>query len=251
MPNGPTGVTRKLRDTLGKEAAHIGFRLQPTLVVSCAAFVWLLPQYHKKANFFRGLMAAIGGAELPDTLNRFGINYALIVQVGLPIVLILAMREKPRDYGLGLGDKKLGLKMCAIFYLLYIPCFIVLLMDEGFRDHYAFVTKRYATWGQFLGREVLFVSMLCLRNEFLYRGFLLFGIKKHYGAYAGILVQLMPYVLVHSGKAEMEALGSLPVGLALGYLAVRTGSIWYGALLHGSIALLFNATILFMHFHGQ
>jgi membrane protease YdiL (CAAX protease family) len=41
----------------------------------------------------------------------------------------------------------------------------------------------------------------------------------------------------------MEALGSLPVGIALGWLAVKTNSIWYGAFLHGSIALMFNALI--------
>jgi membrane protease YdiL (CAAX protease family) len=96
---------------------------------------------------------------------------------------------------------------------------------------------------------VVLVTLLCIRTEFLYRGFLLFGIQKEYGPYAGVLVQVIPYVLAHAGKAELEALGSLPVGLALGYLAVRTGSIWYGAVLHGSIALLFNALILFRHFH--
>jgi membrane protease YdiL (CAAX protease family) len=41
------------------------------------------------------------------------------------------------------------------------------------------------------------------------------------------------------------------VGLALAYLALRTRSIWYGALLHGSIALLLNALILFLHFHNH
>ena len=77
---------------------------------------------------------------------------------------------------------------------------------------------------------------------------MLFGVKREYGAYVGILVQIIPYVLMHGGKAEMEAFGSLPVGLALAYLAVKTESIWYGVLLHGSIAIMFNALILLLHF---
>jgi hypothetical protein len=46
-------------------------------------------------------------------------------------------------------------------------------------------------------------------------------------------------VLVYKigGKAELEALGSIIAGIALGMLSLRTRSFYYGALIHGVVAL--------------
>lgn len=230
------------------EAEAVGFKWEPTLVVACAALALLLQQYQGKSNGVFSALRWMGGAEFAESCNRLGFNYALLLQVGLPLLAILAMRRSPKDFGLGLGNVRRGLTLCLVFYALYIPCFILLFSNSGFQEYYAGVARRYTTWPQFLSQEAISVALLSLRTEFLFRGFLLFGIKREYGPYAGILVQLVPYVLVHSGKAEIEAIGSLPVGLALAYLALRTNSIWYGAVLHGSIAVLFNALILLRHF---
>jgi len=239
--------------TLGKawlgvreEAERMGFRWRPTLVVVWVALALLLPEYHK-GGWFISLLGWVGGDGFAHWCATHGINLKLILHVAIPMGLILIMRERLRDYGLGLGKVRTGLKVCAICYILYVPCFIVLFANSGFQEYYASVATHYHTVTQLLIRQSFIVAILCLRTEFLYRGFLLFGLKRHYGAPVGILVQLIPYVLVHSGKAELEALGSLPVGLALGYIAVKTESIWYGALLHGSIALLFNVLILLSH----
>jgi membrane protease YdiL (CAAX protease family) len=42
---------------------------------------------------------------------------------------------------------------------------------------------------------------------------------------------------MHMGKAEPEALGSIVAGVALGVLALRTRSFWYGVLVHASVAV--------------
>ncbi|MCX5770098.1 MAG: type II CAAX endopeptidase family protein [Candidatus Hydrogenedentes bacterium] len=224
------------------EAHRIGFRWRVTLVVATVVVLLLLPSYHKGAWFLDGLRW-IGGEPFARQARSFGINYRLLLDVFVPLVVLALMGQRFRDYGLGLGKVKKGLALSLLFYVIYIPCFIVLFSNPGFQQYYDGVTKHYQTWQQFLVRETVIVTLLSLRTEFLFRGFLLFGVKREYGAYAGILVQVMPYVLVHAGKAEMEALGSLGVGLALGWLAVKTESIWYGVVLHGSIALLFNVFI--------
>jgi len=240
-------LIERARSLIRDEARDTGFRWEPTLVVACATLALLIPHYHK-GEWLTELLMRVAGPDLGRGLRGLGINLKLILQLLVPIGVVVAMRRPLRDYGLGLGRVRAGLKLCALCYALYVPCFVVLFLNKGFQEYYAFVTERYATWPQFFLRETAVMALLCLRTEFLYRGFLLFGVKRHYGAYAGILVQLIPYVLVHSGKAELEAIGSLPVGLALAYLAVKTESIWYGVLLHGSIALLFNALILLLYF---
>jgi len=49
-------------------------------------------------------------------------------------------------------------------------------------------------------------------------------------------VQTLPFALLHTGKPEAEALSSVFAGVALGWLALRTRSFWWGALLHAAIA---------------
>jgi len=228
------------------EAQNLGFRWRVTLIVATAVVLLLLPAYHKGGWFFDATRR-MTGEDFARTLRSLGVNYRLLLDVAVPVGVLAATRQRLRDYGLGLGKIKTGLLLMAVFYVVYIPCFIVLFSNPGFQQYYDGVSKQYATWGHFLSRELVVIALLSLRTEFLFRGFLLFGVKREYGAYAGILVQVIPYVLVHSGKAEMEALGSLPVGLALAWLAVKTGSIWYGAILHGSIALMFNALIFYLN----
>jgi len=224
------------------EAETLGFRWRVTLIVATAVVLLLLPSYHKGLWFFDGLRW-LGGENFARLARSLGINARLVLDVAVPLGILAATRQRPRDYGLGLGKVKTGLVLSLVFYAVYIPCFFFLFSNPGFQQYYDGVTKQYQTWQQFLAHELVIVAVLSLRTEFLFRGFLLFGVKREYGAYAGILVQVIPYVLVHAGKAEMEALGSLPVGLALAWLAVKTNSIWYGAFLHGSIALMFNVLI--------
>ncbi len=238
----------RAREVLRGELRQVEAHWRPTLIVACAAVALLLPKYPGTLEWFPALLKAIGGVAFARTCADVHFDQTFLLQGIFPLLIVFAMREKLSDYGLGLGNVRLGLKMCALFYVLYIPCFVVLFLNPGFQQYYASVANSYATWGAFFASQILTLIFLCFRTEFLFRGFILFGIKKNYGPYAAMLMQLIPYVMVHVGKAQLEALGSLPVGLALAYLAVRTGSIWYGALLHGSIALLFNALILLRHF---
>ncbi|HNR08342.1 MAG TPA: CPBP family intramembrane metalloprotease, partial [Saprospiraceae bacterium] len=80
--------------------------------------------------------------------------------------------------------------------------------------------------------------------EFYFRGFLLFGLAKIYGPAAAILIQTISSCLVHLGKPEGETLGSVAAGLLFGLLALRTGSIWYGWLIHFSLGVMTDFFIL-------
>jgi len=60
----------------------------------------------------------------------------------------------------------------------------------------------------------------------------------------GLLVSIVPFVMWHYNKPAIETFGSFPVGLALGYVVLRTESIWYAVLLHASIALALNGLLL-------
>jgi len=238
-----------IADLLRREGKAVGLQVYPMLLLALCAVVLIIPRYHSGTSYWR-LLAWLGGDGLVTFLRRAGLSFSFAVQVGLPVIFILASRGKLRESGLGLGHLKVGLKMCVLFYGLYVPCFIALPMNTAFRTYYARAMSNPAPWSTLFTWQLLSTAMTVFACEFLFRGFLLFGMEKHHGPAPAILIHLMPYVFHHMGKPEIEILGSFPVGLALAYLAVKTRSIWYGVLLHASIAWLLNAAVLIVH-QGQ
>jgi hypothetical protein len=84
----------------------------------------------------------------------------------------------------------------------------------------------FLLWGSSMGGS----SPRCF-----FRGFMLQALRRTMGAYA-IFVMVVPYCMIHFGKPMPETLGAIAAGLVLGTLALRTGSIWAGFLIHVSVA---------------
>jgi membrane protease YdiL (CAAX protease family) len=66
----------------------------------------------------------------------------------------------------------------------------------------------------------------------MFRGYMLFSLKKEIGDLPAVAVQMVPYAVLHMGKPEPEAMGSILFGLILGVLAVRGKSLLPCILLH-------------------
>jgi hypothetical protein len=156
----------------------------------------------------------------------------------IPLLALLAMREPLSEYGLGLGDWRFGLRVSAAFLAVMLPLTAVVALVPAFRGRYPLEGGATRDWAHFAFYEVFYLSYF-IGWEFFHRSFLLFGLKRRIGALA-IFVQALPFTLTHFGKPEPEAWGSLFAGIALGALAVRAASFWYGAGIHVSVALLMD-----------
>lgn len=232
---------------LRREGESLDFRWRPALVVIVFILVWFTPVYWK-GDLFYDALRAIGGEDFLRAARKIGFTHTVALRLTVPTLVLILARERLRDFGVGLGNVRAGLRITGVFYALYVPCFIFLMLNDSFIGHYKGVAQRYDTWGEFMLYEVASVAVLMIAGEYFFRGFLLFGVARSYGAFAGILVHLIPYVYGHHTKVAVEAFGSLPIGFALGWLAIRTKSIWYGIILHATIALGFNA-LLFARGH--
>jgi len=60
---------------------------------------------------------------------------------------------------------------------------------------------------------------------------MLFGLEEKFGYYS-VLIQMIPFVILHNGKPVPETFGAIAGGIALGILALRTRSIYYGVITH-------------------
>jgi membrane protease YdiL (CAAX protease family) len=65
---------------------------------------------------------------------------------------------------------------------------------------------------------------------------MLFGLKEKFGYYS-VLIQMIPFVILHNGKPAPETFGAIAGGIALGILAFRTNSIYYCVFAHMGIML--------------
>ena len=80
--------------------------------------------------------------------------------------------------------------------------------------------------------------------EFLFRGFLLFPLYEYLGPVAN-LIQGTLCAVTHMNKPWVEFYGSFPFALLLGYLARKTGSVWYGVYVHWLLGFSLEAYIAF------
>ncbi len=116
---------------------------------------------------------------------------------------------------------------------------------EGFQNLYPFIGKE--TVQQFGGRVLVCWWLLyafqffCL--EYLFRGFMIFNLERSMGLIA-IPVMCVPYCMIHYHKPMPEALGAIGAGLALGWMALRTRSIFGGWMLHCAVAVMMDTLSL-------
>lgn len=158
------------------------------------------------------------------TLLKAADRFILYLIVPLAII-ILFFRESPQAYGFRLGNWRLGLAVTAVAIVAIAMVMWFLARTPAFRDYYS---------GRARSSPLLLLGENALDLfgwEFLFRGFLLFGLARRFGDEA-VLLQAVPFAIAHIGKPELEALSTIFGGAAFGYLAWRTDSFFYPFLIH-------------------
>ncbi|HYN47652.1 MAG TPA: CPBP family intramembrane glutamic endopeptidase [Candidatus Nanopelagicales bacterium] len=162
----------------------------------------------------------------PRSLRNQGIERLVLFGL-LPLGILLALREDPRRYGLGRGDLRRAALLGGFATLLTVPVVALIAAVPAMRDWYG---PSMTT-----APGVLLTNVLDLvPTEFLLRGFLLFALLRAIGPF-GVVVAVVPFVMIHIGKPDLEALSTLGGGLVFGWLNWRTGAIWASAAYHVAI----------------
>lgn len=184
----------------------------------------------------------------------------------LPLMaILLVLKQDPSHFGLTSGDRKLGLKWALILWAAMLLPIIVVSVRPEFRDQYlshrlsqqlSGVGAVYDTFTKVVNLRALLYYELAMAFymfcwEFFFRGFLLFGFQKtRLGTWGGVILQALPFMLLHwswnphAAKPPLEVLGSLPAAIILGILAVRTRSVLYGFIAHWGVSATMDLVLL-------
>jgi membrane protease YdiL (CAAX protease family) len=186
-----------------------------------------MPKYIKNRvlwGYDLNLLAVVGISTLVLVLRYYhplNIDFPrateLIYYLLIPLAAgFLFFRDKPWDYGIRIGRWKSAI----ILTVVCLAAMALILYEVGkmpeFRSYYH---KDAINWSELL----LDAALYMFAWEFLFRGYMLFGLEKSIGKGA-IFVQAIPFVLLHFGKPFLETLACIPGGFILGYVAYRTRS---------------------------
>jgi hypothetical protein len=152
----------------------------------------------------------------------------------LTIILIkFVLKERLHDYGLQFGELRSGLIFSAVFLGVMIILIWFFSATDSFSNKYPHLLSTRNNWDTFYAYEIgMLIYMISW--EFIWRGFMLFGLKEKFGYYS-VLIQMIPFVILHNGKPVAETFGAIAGGIALGILAFRTNSIIYCVITHAGV----------------
>jgi membrane protease YdiL (CAAX protease family) len=166
----------------------------------------------------------------PSSVQRFVLF--LVVPVG---IVVLGFRDRPSRYGLSLGDWRWGAGLLIAGLVVMLPIILGLSSVDQFRSY-------YGTSGRPAAVLVLEHLIELVPAEFLLRGFLMFALWRRIGPLA-LVVQLIPFVLTHVGKPEIELWSTFIGGSVFAWLNWRTGSILWSALGHVYVLTLMELAV--------
>ncbi len=159
-------------------------------------------------------------------------TYAIL---GILIIKFL-LKENLKDYGFKAGDYHFGFFMILIFLSVMIILIWFVSASPSFAQKYPHLQGAKLNWNTFLIYEAgMLIYMFAW--EFMWRGYMLFGLEEKFGYYS-VLMQMIPFVILHNGKPFLETFGAIFGGIALGILALRTRSFYYCVVIH--IGVMFS-----------
>jgi len=203
-------LTKLLKKELQEIASFFNRNYREIVIVSLATLLLTLNRYYPI------------GPQWTSSLIYFAI---------LPILTIVILRRNPLDFGLRFGNFK-------VWRFHVIASFIIALPILYIASHSSRLAAYYAIQQFDAVKYSLETIVYLLAWEFLFRGFLLFGLKEKLKE-SSILVQMVPFVLLHFGKPEIETISTIIMGIYLGYVAYRGNSYWPAFIIHLFINIVF------------
>ncbi|HEX4351514.1 MAG TPA: CPBP family intramembrane glutamic endopeptidase [Polyangiales bacterium] len=213
--------------------------LRAAAVLVTAAICLILPRYfgqHQTFDDYPQLAAWMSIFPYPELHEHVywalfkAINYGLIPWCCIHFVL----RRPVREFGVQFVETRAAWLTYGAMLLVVMPFVAYASTTHAFLRVYpkaegaAHSLTTLVIWELAYGFQFLML-------ECFFRGFLIFALARYIGSLA-IFVMVVPYAMIHLGKPIAECFGSILAGIALGTIALRTGSIWGGVLVHCTVA---------------
>ncbi len=190
-----------------------------------SSFILLFSLYLKRTRIF-----------FPDeSFFEKLIVQALIYGIS-PFILMLFLKNKPEDYGIKIGDYRIWIKDLVFIFCIMLIILLFTFKFTNFKSIYPLSFTARKGFNYFFIYQI--IQLFYMSSwEFFFRGFMLFGLAKKMDNKLAILIQTIPFALMHYRKPPLEAYGSIFAGIFLGIMAIRGRSFLPCAIIHFLVAL--------------
>lgn len=200
------------------------FDLKALIIIIYSTFLLLFTIYFRRVTIF------FPEHRFLDRLLVAGIIY----MIG-PLVLLPFFKYKLKDFGIKLGNVRQWVKEMLIFFVIMVVILVISFKFTNLKNVYPLFRAARTNVDYFILYQIIqFFHMIAW--EFFFRGFMLFGLEKKYGKLS-ILIQTIPFAIMHFRKPALEAYGSIFAGIFQGVLGLRSRSFLPCAILHFLVAL--------------
>ena len=209
----------------------------PVLALIIGTLLLIVYEYQGGTGFFHvNLASYFEPSRYSGLYGHLYWYFSAVVLLGvIPLLLLRLSGGDLKRFGLRLGRVREGLTYSGIALAAMLPVVFVAASFPSFQTKYPLCYSAADSLTHLLIYEAAYF-LYYFAWEFFFRGFLLFSLERRICAVYAVLVQIVPFALLHIGKPEMETIGSVFAGIALGVLALRTRSVLYCVLLHGLVA---------------
>jgi len=201
-----------------------------------------------RPNFVRENLPLVAGWLGMDEANEYYLTLpylywglsGLVLRVLVPLlIIVLWIGDRPADFGYRLRGVTSHAWLYLLMFLVMLPILFAASFMPAFQAKYPMYDGAILGWKHFALWELAY-GFQFLGVEGFFRGFMTFGLYPRFG-YVSLFIMVIPYALVHVGKPPVEVFMAVPAGLALGYVALKTRSWVFGALLHWAVGLTMDS----------
>jgi len=165
---------------------------------------------------------------------------SVLIRILLPVlVIVLWIHRRPSDFGYRLRGVTSHAWLYLLMFLVMVPLLVAASFMPAFQAKYPMYDNAVLGWSHFGIWEIAY-GIQFMGVEGFFRGFMTFGLYPRFG-YLSLFIMVIPYALVHVGKPPIEVFMAVPAGLLLGYLALKSRSWVFGALLHWAVGITMDS----------
>lgn len=146
------------------------------------------------------------------------------------LIVLLVLRGTPSDFGFQWGNWRVGLAWTAVAALGMAIVLWFIARTPAMQEYYEARAPRETL------RLIYLTGVDLFGWEFIWRGFILFGLARILGPGPAIMIQAIPFAFMHLGKPEIETLSTIFGGIGFGFVAWQSQSFVYPWLIHWFIS---------------
>jgi len=190
-----------------------------------------------KINFSKKSVKASLASKRTDNIIYSKRILAFLIYGVIPIIVVkYIFHERLQDYGFAVVHKNINPIFFFMMTAILFPIMILLSKKKKINSYYPEVKRAHLSKTSFLLSTITYI-LYYFGYESLYRGFLVFGLRRYTGDFIAVIASMVFTSITHLSSPLIVLIGSIVSGIVFPYIVILSGSIWALFVFHSLIGI--------------